>query len=259
MKFAAGVEYDGSHFCGWQSQIGVRTVQDCVERALSEVADQAIRVVTAGRTDTGVHACAQVIHFVSDLDRGEFGWRRGVTSNLPDDVAFLWVQPVVDDFHARFCATERRYRYIILNRPTRPTYLSRRVTWEYRPLDEGRMQEAARCLLGTHDFSAYRAKGCQAKSPVRELRRLEVRRRGDLLCIEVDANAFLQHMVRNIAGVLMTIGAGEREPVWADEILQTRQRQLGGVTAPPDGLYLMSVVYPSQYGLPQQSTHCGPW
>lgn len=259
MKFAAGVEYDGSRFCGWQSQTGVRTVQDCVERALSEVANQSTRVITAGRTDAGVHACGQVIHFVSSLDRGEFGWRRGVTSNLPDDVAFLWVKPVADDFHARFCATERRYRYIILNRPTRPTYLNRRVTWEYRPLNEARMQEAAGYLPGTHDFSAYRAKGCQARSPIRDLRRLEVRRRGDLLCIEVDANAFLQHMVRNIAGVLMTIGAGEREPAWANEILQTRQRERGGVTAPPDGLYLMSVVYPSQYGLPQQVTHCGPW
>lgn len=258
MRFAAGVEYDGSGFCGWQHQDGVRTVQDCVERALSKVADEPVRVVTAGRTDTGVHACCQVIHFVTAHDRGEAGWVRGVTSNLPGDVAFLWVRPVPEDFHARFSAIERRYRYLILNRSIRPTYLAGRVTWEYRPLDVERMQRAADDLVGQHDFSAFRAKSCQAKSPRRELRLLQVRREGDLVSIEAHANAFLHHMVRNIAGVLMSIGAGEREPGWAAQILAARQRELGGVTAPPDGLYLKSVRYPDEYSLPRESGHCGP-
>jgi len=258
MKFAAGVEYDGSAFCGWQFQDGVRTVQESVERALSIVADEPVRVVTAGRTDSGVHACCQVIHYESSRDRGQSGWVRGVTSNLPGDVALLWVQGVADEFHARFSAIERRYRYLILNRPIRPTYLAGRVTWEFRPLDVERMQQATSYLVGRHDFNAYRAKACQAKSPWRELRRLEVVRCGDMVEIKAHANAFLHHMVRNIAGVLMTIGAGEREPDWAGEVLASRERECGGVTAPPQGLYLESVCYPPQFELPEFSGRCGP-
>ncbi len=262
MRFAAGVEYDGSGFSGWQRQAGARTVQDCLEAALSRVADHPVRVVTAGRTDAGVHACAQVVHFDSPRDRGERGWMRGATSNLPEDVAVLWVRRVPEDFHARFSALERCYRYLILNRPVRPTYLARRVTWIYRPLALGPMREAAAHLVGRHDFSAYRAQGCQARTPVRELRRLEVWRRGDLVGIEACANAFLHHMVRNIAGVLIAVGAGERPPVWSREVLEGRQRALGGVTAPPDGLYLAAVRYPECYRLPAPAGGCGtgvPW
>lgn len=257
MRFAAGIEYDGSRFSGWQSQVGTRTVQDCLEAALSRVADHPVRVVTAGRTDAGVHACAQVVHFDSPRDRGERGWLRGTNSHLPDEVALLWVRRVPEDFHARFSAVERAYRYLILNRPVRPTYLARRVTWVYRPLEIAPMREAAAQLVGRHDFSAYRAKACQARSPVRELRRLEVWRRGDLVGIEASANAFLHHMVRNIAGVLIAVGAGERPPHWAREVLEGRERALGGVTAPPDGLYLAAVRYPARFGLPGGGTDCG--
>jgi tRNA pseudouridine38-40 synthase len=259
MRVAAGVEYCGAGFAGWQLQRGVETVQQSVERALSLVADDPIRVITAGRTDTGVHACCQVIHFDTRRERSERAWVRGATSNLPDGVAILWAKAVDQEFHARFSAIERRYRYLILNRPIRPTYLDGRVTWEYRPLEVTRMQEAARYLIGTHDFNAFRASACQAKSPVRELRRLAITRRDDMVCIEAHANAFLHHMVRNIAGVLMTIGCGERPPEWAQEVLLARDRSLGGVTAPPDGLYLSGVLYPDHFRIPACSGSCAMW
>ncbi len=250
MKIAAGLEYDGSAFCGWQAQTGQPTVQECVERALSYVADAPIRAIAAGRTDAGVHACAQVIHFETERARAERAWVMGANSNLPAAVALLWAKPVDERFHARFAALERRYRYVILNRRVRPTILARRVTWDYRPLDVARMRAAAADLVGTHDFSAFRALACQAKTPVRELRRLEVTRHGEFIRIDAHANAFLHHMVRNLAGVLMSIGAGEREPEWAKAVLAGRDRTIGGVTAPADGLYLTGVVYPAQYGIP---------
>jgi tRNA pseudouridine38-40 synthase len=259
MRVAAGIEYDGSRFSGWQIQCGERTVQHSVQQALSAVADEAVVVTTAGRTDAGVHACGQVIHFDTTRRRPEKAWVRGATSNLPDDVAVRWAIPVPDDFHARFSALERRYRYFILNRQIRPTYLSGRVTWEYRGLDIEPMRAAAALLIGTHDFSAFRANACQAKSPVRTLRRLEVSRRGDILCIEAAANAFLHHMVRNIAGVLMAIGAGERPVEWAADVLETRQRALGGITAAPHGLYLAEVTYPEAFGIPRPQGGCGFW
>lgn len=250
MRVAAILEYDGSQFSGWQRQEHARSVQAAVEEALSKVADQPIQVTVAGRTDAGVHAAGQVIHFDTGVTRSDYSWVRGANSNLPSDVALLWAGPVDDGFHARYSATDRHYRYIVLNRPIRPTYRARYMTHEYRPLDVERMHAAAQYLIGKHDFTSLRAAECQAKSPVRELRALEVTRHGDVVHIHAHANAFLQHMVRNIAGVLMTIGAGEREPLWAKEVLEARARRAGGVTAAPDGLYLTSVVYPEAMKIP---------
>ena len=250
MRIAAIIEYDGSGFSGWQRQTDARSVQQCVEEALSRIADHAVAVTVAGRTDAGVHACAQVVHFDTDVLRSNYAWVRGTNSNLPADVALLWAGEVESSFHARYSATAREYRYVVVNRPVRPTYLARRVTHEYRPLDVKRMQSASGFLIGAHDFSAFRAAECQAKSPVRELRALQIARTGDFVTITVRANAFLHHMVRNLAGVLMDIGSGEREPQWAREVLEARDRKLGGITAPPDGLYLTAVDYPETYRIP---------
>lgn len=259
MRIAAIVEYDGSDFSGWQLQDDDRTVQGCVEHALSKVANESIRVTVAGRTDTGVHARGQVIHFDSNAKRSDYEWLRGTNSNLPDDAALLWVGKVDPLFHARFCATGRRYRYVILSRPVRPTYLAGRVAWDYRPLDLRPMQQAAKHLIGTHDFSSFRAVQCQANDPVRELRHLGVSRNGEFVVIEAYANAFLHHMVRNISGVLMSIGAGEQRPEWAHEVLEARDRTLGGVTAPADGLYLTAVEYPERFNIPQPSSGPDLW
>ncbi len=257
MRYALGLEYDGSAFHGWQTQHGIRTVQGCVEQALSRVADHLIEVVVAGRTDAGVHAgtggaCGQVVHFDTTAQRSRRAWVLGGNLYLPPDVAICWAHAVPDDFHARFSARSRRYRYFIHNGPTRPALGRVRLTWEHRPLDVSAMATAARFLLGEHDFSSYRAQGCQAKSPIRTLYRLEVSREGErgTVVIEAVANAFLQHMVRNIAGVLMTIGAGERPPLWARDVLEKRNRSEGGVTARPEGLHLVGVEYPPEFGIP---------
>lgn len=259
MRMAAVVEYDGSAFCGWQRQDDVRSVQQCVEEALSKIANEPIQVTVAGRTDTGVHALAQVIHFDTSVSRSDYSWVRGTNTHLPPDVALLWAGAADEAFHARFSATGRHYHYVILNRPVRATHLRARVTWEYRLLDVARMQAAAAHLIGTHDFTSFRAIECQAKSPVRELRRLTVERHGEMVHIRAHANAFLQHMVRNIAGVLVQIGAGEREPAWAQEVLAARDRRRGGVTAPPDGLYLTDIDYPEEHRIPRFSRDAGLW
>jgi tRNA pseudouridine38-40 synthase len=250
MRIAAILEYDGSNFSGWQRQEQARSVQAAVEAALSKVADHPIHVTVAGRTDAGVHAAGQTIHFDTSARRSEYSWVRGTNTHLPPDVALLWAAPVDEGFHARYSATGRHYHYVILNRPIRPTYLARRVTHEYRLLDVVPMQAATKYLIGEHDFTSFRAMECQAKSPVRVLRGLEVQRHGEYVHIRVHANAFLHHMVRNLTGVLMTIGAGEREPGWAREVLAARDRRAGGVTASPDGLYLASVTYPAAAGIP---------
>lgn len=249
-RIAAGIEYCGLGFQGWQSQHTAPTVQQAVERALSRVADAPVAVVCAGRTDAGVHAYGQVIHFDPPVQRRPRSWMLGANVNLPPGVAVAWVREVPQEFHARFSAQERIYRYVIFNRPARPGLLAGRVTWECRPLDAGRMLEAGRCLVGEHDFSAYRAIQCQARNPVRTVFRLDVQRIGDLIVLDIAANAFLHHMVRNIAGVLMTIGRGDRAVAWAEEVLASRDRCLGGVTAAADGLYLTGVRYPDIYGLP---------
>jgi tRNA pseudouridine38-40 synthase len=260
MRIALGIEYDGSEFCGWQLQKdAVRTVQGVVETALGKVANHEVRVTCAGRTDTGVHATEQVIHFDTDAVRDERAWVYGTNANLPKDVVVLWARPVADDFHARFSAERRAYRYVIFTREVRPTFLAYRVTWHYKPLDTARMQAAGNYLLGEHDFSSYRAVACQAKSPVRTLHKLQVCTQGPFIFIDVEANAFLHHMVRNIAGVLMAIGEGEKPVEWSREVLEARDRTLGGVTAPPYGLYLTRVGYAEKFAIPQLSPLSPVW
>lgn len=250
MKIALGVEYDGSRFHGWQDQVGARTVQPLLEQALAAVADHPLRVHCAGRTDSGVHATGQVVHFESNAERSSRAWTLGANVNLPADIAVRWAQVVPDDFHARFSAVARTYRYIISNRRTRPGIWHGKVTWECFPLDHQRMAEAAGCLLGEHDFSSFQGKGCQANHPVRTISRIDVARLRDAIVITVTANAFLLHMVRNIAGTLMAVGRGWREIGWVHEVLEQRNRALAGMTARPEGLYLVKVDYPPQYALP---------
>lgn len=250
-RIALGVEYDGSGFAGWQWQRDRRTVQACVEAAVSKVAAESVPVVCAGRTDTGVHALEQVAHFDTSVCRDMRSWLLGVNTNLPDDVRILWVREVDHAFHARYSAIARFYRYEILNRPMKSALSRQRVTWCYHPLDENKMRQAASFLVGEHDFSSFRAQGCQSNSPRRIMHFIRVRREGEQVIIELAANAFLHHMVRNIAGVLMEIGSGKREPGWAEELLEARDRKQGGITAPPDGLYLGGVFYPERFGMPK--------
>lgn len=251
MRLAVGIEYDGSEFNGWQFQDNGVSVQEKVEHALSHVANHPVRVVCAGRTDTGVHALGQVVHFDTLSQRNERSWVHGCNANLPKSVAVIWAREVDEEFHARFSAQKRRYRYVIFNRHVRPTFLTYRVTWDHRPLDVERMAQAAGYLVGEHDFNAYRASACQAKSPVRTVHHMSVIRKDDLIIIDIVANAFLHHMVRNIAGVLMAIGSGEQPVTWSKQVLESRERQLGGVTAPPYGLYLVDVEYGLKFDLPK--------
>ena len=245
-----GVEYDGAGFHGWQIQLGVRSVQELLEQAVSKVADGPIRVHCAGRTDTGVHGIGQVVHFDTDAQRTPRSWILGTNTNLPPDINVSWAQAVTADFHARFSAISRDYRYLIINRATRSSLMHDRAVWVHRPLDEARMQEAAQLLVGTHDFNSYRALRCQAQSPIRTVTRIDVRRDTDRVTIDISANAFLHHMVRNIAGVLMAIGRGDKPVSWSREVLEHRDRTQGGVTAPPNGLYLIRVGYPDHFGIP---------
>ena len=251
MRLAIGLEYDGTSFMGWQRQTHAgRTVQACVESALAKVADHSVELTCAGRTDAGVHASGQVAHFDTHAQRSLRGWLLGVNSNLPEDISATWICEVTPDFHARFQARARHYRYTIVNRPTRPALLRKRSTWIYRWLDVEKMQLAARHLLGCHDFSAFRAVECQARSPVRSVHRLDVRRAGEQVILEVVADGFLHHMVRNIAGVLIAVGFRKQPPDWALTVLQGRDRKLGGVTAPPQGLCFVAALYPSAYAIP---------
>ena len=251
MKIALGVEYNGNQFHGWQlQQEGVRTVQLCLEEAIAKVAAHEVRVYCAGRTDTGVHAMGQVAHFETHAQRTERQWLLGINVNLPNDISVNWVKFVDDEFHARFSAMSRAYRYYIWNRPTRSALLTGKVSWTHHPLDHERMQQAALALVGTHDFSSYRALQCQAKSPVKTLHKLEVERAGDMIVLKLKANAFLHHMVRNIAGVLIAIGKNDKPVEWSAEVLALKDRTLGGVTAMPDGLYFESVEYPETFDIP---------
>jgi len=250
MRIALGIEYDGSGFFGWQRQSEGRTVQVCVEAALSEVADHPVAVVCAGRTDTGVHATGQVVHFDSPSERTMDGWRRGANAHLPADVRVQWAQSVDESFHARFGATERHYRYIIHNHRVTSALLRDRVCPVYAALDVDRMETAAGYLRGEHDFTSFRAVACQAHSPVRTITHLSVCRRGDFIYLDVKANAFLHHMVRCIAGVLIAIGRGEQSPPWVGELLEAKDRRLSGMNGPPGGLYLVAVHYPAQFELP---------
>lgn len=251
MRIALGIEYDGRAFCGWQFQEHSPSVQEAVEKALSKVANHAVRVVCAGRTDTGVHATEQVIHFDTDVSREPLQWIKGANTYLPAGITVLWAQEVNEEFHARFKAFKRAYRYVIFSRKVRPSFLNGLVTWDYRALDEKLMQEAANYLVGEHDFTSYRALGCQAKSPVRTIHQFNITRKDDFIYLDIEANAFLHHMVRNMAGVLMTVGAAEKKPQWAEEVLALKDRTLSGITAPPHGLYLVRVDYPDEFKLPQ--------
>ncbi len=249
MRIALGIEYDGGPFYGWQRQAHASSVQQIVEEAISEVADTPIRVYAAGRTDTGVHATEQIIHFDSLAERDAKAWVTGVNTHLPGSISILWAKPVDQDFHARRSAQARLYRYIILNRAARPALLNRKVTWIFQSLDREAMQRAANYLQGTHDFSSYRALSCQAKSPVRTVHEINVQQRGEFIYLDVRADGFLHHMVRNIAGVLIAIGKGDQRASWSQAVLQRRDRTLGGVTAPASGLYLVKVQYDDKYGL----------
>ncbi|MHB8919490.1 MAG: tRNA pseudouridine(38-40) synthase TruA [Halothiobacillus sp.] len=250
-RIALAVEYDGSRYHGWQRQQDVDSVQARLEAALSQVANSPIDTVCAGRTDAGVHATYQVVHFDSDAIRPDQAWLFGGTHALPADISIVWARTVCSDFHARFSATARSYRYVILNRQTRSAVHQGRVTWWRDTLNAEAMHKAGQFLLGEHDFSSFRAKGCQAKSPIRTIESCRVQRQGDFIYIDITANAFLHHMVRNIVGTLLPIGAGIRPVDSLFDILGQQQRVLAGITAPAAGLYLVNVRYPAAFFIPE--------
>lgn len=256
-RWAAGVEYVGSRYSGWQSQTEAPSLQAEVQRALSTIADQPVHIVTAGRTDAGVHALNQVIHFDSGARRAPHAWLFGGNTLLPRDVSLRWVQPVAPEFHARHSAVARRYRYVMRSARSRSALLEERAAWLIgAPLDAPRMHRAAQALVGEHDFSAYRDSDCQSATPMRRMHALGVTAHGEFTVLDVQGNAFLHHMVRNIAGVLIAIGQGDKPETWAAEVLASRQRTRGGVTAPPEGLYFIGPSYPEHFGLPPPAE---PW
>jgi tRNA pseudouridine38-40 synthase len=250
-RIALGLEYDGRAFCGWQTQPSGCAIQDILESALSGVHGGPVSTAVAGRTDAGVHASIQVVHFDALHPRPLQAWVRGVNAALPEAVAVLWASEVPQSFHARYSALERTYRYILLNHPVRPALLAGRVGWLHGDLDVAAMSEAGGSLPGTHDFSAFRSAGCQAKSPVRELRRVSVAQQGRFVVFEFSANGFLHHQVRNMVGALAWVGLGRRPPQWVSEVLQARDRHLGAATFSPDGLYLAGVRYDPAWNLPE--------
>lgn len=250
MRLALGLEYDGANFVGWQSQPCGNSVQDALEKALAHIVGVPLRVVCAGRTDAGVHALAQVVHFDTPVTRPTTAWVRGVNAHLPPQVAVRWAVPVADDFHARFAAKARAYRYVLLNRGERPGLMAGKVGWYHRSLDIAAMQSAAACLVGEHDFSSFRAAECQAKSPIKTLHGFEIARAGDLVLFDCRANAFLHHMVRNLVGALVYVGMGRHAPDWLAALLAARDRRLAAPTFSPHGLYLADVEYDAHWGIP---------
>ena len=250
MRIALMVEYDGSQYHGWQAQAGLHTVQQKLEYALSQVANCDVDVICAGRTDTGVHATHQIVHFDCESERTIRAWMHGANSFLPKDICVKWGREMSEDFHARYSALSRRYRYVIYNAPIRPALLRSNVTWQYRPLDHNAMHEASQYLLGEQDFTSFRSLECQSKTPMRNVHCLSVIRNSDLVVIDITANAFLHHMVRNIAGVLIAVGSGRRTVDWVRDVLLAKDRKLGAETAPPYGLYLSSVIYPKAFHVP---------
>ncbi len=251
MRVACCVEYDGTGFQGWQIQsAGCRTVQGEVEAALARVADEPVRTVCAGRTDTGVHATRQVIHFDTAAARPERAWVMGATAHLPADAAIRWARPVADDFHARFSTVDRLYRYVVVEGASRPALWRARLAWSAQSLDVAAMRAAASHLVGQHDFSAFRSSACQARDPVRSVHSVEVARRQGVVAIDIRANAFLHNMVRIVAGTLLAVGRSERSPAWLGELLAGRDRTRGGATAPAHGLYFLGPSYPPRFGLP---------
>jgi tRNA pseudouridine38-40 synthase len=252
-RIALGVEYDGSAFCGWQAQQpGVRTVQTSLEAALAQVANHPVTLHAAGRTDSGVHALEQVVHFDTTARRIERAWVFGTNVNLPPDVAVRWAQPIGATFHARFSAIARHYRYHIQTTTARSALQRERAVWVYGALDVARMRTAAAALVGEHDFSSFRAASCQAKSPIRRVHYLDIQAQPEQLTLHIGANGFLHHMVRNIAGVLLAIGRGQAEADWTTQLLALRDRKQGGITAPPQGLYFVRADYPAHFELTKQ-------
>jgi len=250
MRIALGVEYAGSAFCGFQSQPSRCGVQDALEQAIGQIAGHPVGVVAAGRTDAGVHAVSQIVHFDTDATRPDSAWVRGVNTHLPPGAAVLWSRAVAGEFHARFAAAARHYTYVLLTRPERPGLFAGRVGWYHQPLDVGAMREAAAALVGTHDFSSFRAAECQAKSPVKTLSRAEVSSDGAFVRFEFSANAFLHHMIRNIVGALVAVGSGKMPAQWTSDLLAARDRTRGAATFAPDGLYFAGADYDARFGLP---------
>ena len=253
MRIALGLEYDGSAFCGWQTQPSGCGVQDHLQAALSQFADSPVEVTAAGRTDTGVHAAGQVVHFDTDVVRAD--WVRGTNAHLPNAVRAHWWVSVPVDFHARYGARSRTYRYLLVDAPVAPALLAGKAGWHHRPLDVERMAEGARHVLGEHDFSSFRDSQCQAKTPVRHLTRLDVERRAGVVAFTFTANAFLHHMVRNLVGSLVYVGAGKQEPGWMAELLSARDRRDAAPTFMPDGLYLAAIAYDPAFPLPAFPVH----
>ena len=254
MRIALGIEYDGTAYNGWQRQRTGLGVQAKVEDALAVVANEAVDVTCAGRTDTGVHASGQVVHFDTHADRSTHGWLLGINSNLPDDINATWANVVDETFHARFSALARSYRYRILNQLARSSLYRHRAWWVHQPLDVEKMQAGARYLLGENDFSAFRAAGCQAASPRRTIHSLSIHRDQNWITLDISADAFLQHMVRNVTGSLVAVGMGEQEPDWIQRVLESRDRKQGGIAAPAHGLTLVGVRYPETFALPDHGT-----
>ena len=253
MRIALGISYSGSNYEGWQSQLSRNTVQDKLELALTRFAVQPIRVMCAGRTDAGVHALMQVAHFDTPVHREAASWVRGTNAFLPDDIAVQWARHVPDTFHSRGSAIARRYAYVVLESPVRPSVEAKRVGWVYRPLDGAAMREAIAHLMGEHDFSSFRAAQCQAKSPVKTISRIEISQRAGYWRFEFEANAFLHHMIRNIMGCLLAIGQGRYPPDWLAEVVAARNRKVAAPTFSPDGLYFLGPVYEDQHGLPDRT------
>src|SRR2546423_8787271 len=251
MRIALGIEYDGSRFLGWQTQAGGGAVQDALEPALAAIAAAPISVTCAGRTDRGVHARGQVVHFDTEAERPDSAWVRGANAMLPESLAVLWAQRVAEDFHARYGARARTYRYVLLNRAVRPALAARYVGWFHMPLDVEAMRAAAGFLVGEHDFSAFRSSECQARSPVRTILELTVEKNGERIDFVLRANAFLHHMVRNIVGTLIYVGIGRQAPGWVAEVLAARDRAKAAPTFAPEGLYLERVEYDTKWRLPQ--------
>lgn len=257
-RLALVVEYDGSDFHGWQVQPTARTVQAELERALACIATEPVPTICAGRTDTGVHAQAQVVHIDVPSARPPNAWTMGVNSHLPDDVRVLSATPVGTDFHARFGALSRTYRYVILNRQQPGALARHRAYWQRESLDIEAMREAALNLLGEHDFSAFRAASCQAPNPIRTVHNLVITECAPWVTIDITANAFLQNMVRIVVGTLLRVGRGEAPPAWVGEVLANRDRRHRGQTAPPQGLYFSAVRYEERFGVPSDLTSAVP-
>jgi len=252
-RIAVGIEYHGSAFAGWQTQEKLRTVQGELEAALGAVADHKVDLIGAGRTDAGVHAREQVAHFETQAARSMRAWTLGANTHLPADISVTWALPVPAHFHARYCAQARTYRYLILNRGVRSALVGDRAAAIFKPLDQERMSQAAARLLGEHDFSALRSSECQAASPVRTIRAVEITRRGAYWRFEFDANAFLHHMVRNIVGCLVMVGTGARSPAWLDQVVQSKDRKQAAPTFAPDGLYFAGPYYDAPHAIPERS------